>query len=45
MVYGSEVVRRWVSYMKENGLTYEVWRNGELLTDAEIEQFNKKSEE
>jgi hypothetical protein len=26
-------------------LAYEVWRNGEQLTDAEIEQFNKKSEE
>jgi len=38
-------VRRGVSYMKENRLAYEVWRNGEQLTDAEIEQFNKKSEE
>jgi len=26
-------------------LAYEVWRNGKQLTDAEIEQFNKKSEE
>lgn len=43
--FSDVIVRRWVSYMKENGLAYEVWRNGELLTDAEIEQFNKKSEE
>ena len=43
--FSDVIVRRWVSYMKENGLAYEVWRNGKLLTDAEIEQFNKKSEE
>ena len=43
--FSDVIVRRWVSYMKENGLAYEVWRNGKLLTNAEIEQFNKKSEE
>ena len=43
--FSDVIVRRWVSYMKENKLNYEVWRNGILLTEKDINTFNKKSEE
>ena len=43
--FSDVIVRRWVSYMKENKLNQEVWRNGILLTENDINMFNKKSEE
>ena len=43
--FSDVIVRRWVAYMKENSLNYEVWKNGKQLTTSEIELFNKKLEE
>lgn len=40
--FSDVIVRRWVSYMKENSLKYEVYRNGKKLTDSGIEKFSKK---
>jgi DNA modification methylase len=32
-------VRRWIKYMKENHLQFEVWKNGELLSSERIDLF------
>lgn len=39
--FADVIVRRWVAYMKENSLKYEVWRNGELLTETDLEKWEK----
>ena len=36
------IVRRWVSYMKENNLGYDVIRNGRKLSAEEIQEFDLK---
>ena len=40
--FSDVIVRRWVAYMKENKLKYEVWRNGVKLSEKDIAKFNKK---
>lgn len=32
-------VRRWVSYMKENHLQFEVYKNGSLMSPVDIQQY------
>lgn len=34
-------VRRWIKYMRDNSLPYELKRNGVLLTENEIEEYFK----
>lgn len=33
------IVRRWITYMKENNLDFEIRKNGKLLQHEEIEKF------
>lgn len=37
--YTDVIVRRWVKYMKDNSRPYTVKRNGELLSEQEIEKY------
>ncbi len=32
-------VRRWVKYMRENHLDHELWKNGQILSKIEIDQY------
>lgn len=36
------IVRRWVAYMRENHLEFEVLRNGKTLTSEDLVAFDKK---
>ncbi|WP_313373753.1 DNA modification methylase [Chishuiella sp.] len=36
------IIRRWISYMKENNLLFEVFRNGQKLSVQEIQEFDLK---
>jgi DNA modification methylase len=37
--YVDVIIRRWISYMKDNGLSFEIKRNGEVLNPEQIEQY------
>lgn len=37
--YSDVEVKRWLNYMHENGLDFEIWKNGNKLKDTEIESF------
>lgn len=37
--YVDVIIRRWVNYMRENGLEFELLRNGKPLTDDEIQRY------
>lgn len=39
--FADVIVRRWVAYMKENKLNYEVRRNGKQLTESDLEKWKK----
>lgn len=40
--FADVIVRRWITYMKENKLSFSVSRNGKVLTEEELsEYFNK----
>lgn len=41
--FADVIVRRWVAYMKENKLGYEVLRNGVKLSESDLQKFEKKS--
>lgn len=36
------IVRRYFSYMENNGLEYEIWRNGEQLSREKLKEFEKE---
>lgn len=40
--FADVIVRRWIAYMKENSLTFEIRRNGKLMDADEIEKFLEK---
>lgn len=43
--FADVIVRRWVAYMRENKLKYEVYRNGNLLSEADLQKFENKNQE
>ncbi|MEJ8597087.1 DNA modification methylase [Riemerella anatipestifer] len=40
--FSDVIVRRWVAYMRENNLAFEVYLNANLLTENDLERWNKK---
>lgn len=43
--YMDVIVRRWVHYMRENGLLFKVLRNGKELSQEEISPFEPTKSE
>lgn len=43
--YGDVIVRRWVKYMKDNGLEFEVYRNDQKLEEESINEFEADPKE
>lgn len=43
--YMDVAVRRWHSYMRDNGLDYRILRNGNEITDEEIRRYYQRTEQ
>jgi DNA modification methylase len=37
--YVDVIIKRWITYMKDNGLSFEIKRNGEVLNPEQIERY------
>lgn len=41
--YVDVIIKRWITYMNDNGLSFEIKKNGRVLTSEELEQYATNS--